>query len=123
MGAAIDRGDTMIISEGLFFSWTSEILFVFAFVITVLFFVHSEQIIQMLAAVYFIRINTKHLLVLKLITTYHGKKSSLADFSIALLERYQKALAMRLIHVSFILVQSEIEISYRDMIILSLPQL
>ncbi|VDO30021.1 unnamed protein product [Brugia timori] len=50
MGAAIERDDTMIISE-----------------------------------------------VLNLITTYHGKESSLADFCIALLERCKKTHAMRLV--------------------------
>uniref|UniRef100_A0AAF5RVH9 Leucine-rich PPR motif-containing protein, mitochondrial n=1 Tax=Wuchereria bancrofti TaxID=6293 RepID=A0AAF5RVH9_WUCBA len=53
MGAAIERDDTMIISE-----------------------------------------------VLNLITTYHGKESSLADFCIALLERCKKTHAMRLVQTS-----------------------
>ncbi|VDP12483.1 unnamed protein product, partial [Onchocerca flexuosa] len=38
--------------------------------------------------------------VLNLITIYHGKESSLADFCVALLERYKKAHAMRLIQSS-----------------------
>uniref|UniRef100_A0A158Q792 Leucine-rich PPR motif-containing protein, mitochondrial n=1 Tax=Elaeophora elaphi TaxID=1147741 RepID=A0A158Q792_9BILA len=38
--------------------------------------------------------------VLNLITTYHGKESSLADFCVALLERNKKAHAMRLVQSS-----------------------